>query len=520
MSRAINRTLQNILSSADLPTIPLVASKVLELTSREEVALVEVINLIVQDIALSTKILKVANSAFYNFPQQIGSVQQAVSLLGVNAVRSLVLSFSFLSMGEEKDFRCFDLNNFWRQSLIRAAAARLISQHVDDVDPEEVFTQGLLQNIGQLIFALTLPGRYDTLLEELQPQNSLPDVTQEEEYLGLPHTISGAEVASGWGLPQSIVDVICYHHTPLTYKGSSRKDAQAIKIVYLSEILARIFQSDVPMEAQRAFEEEACNVLEFDNEIIQHILAAIDKEISKSAQFFGVDIDQVRSVADIIQEANIRLSVLHLSYEEMNRELELAKQSLEILTAQLTEKNRKLEQLANIDGLTEIHNHRYFQTFLRAELNRAQENNLPLTLLLADIDYFKQFNDRHGHQCGDFILKELCRAVSPILRDYDLMARYGGEEFTFVLPDTHEDGGQAVAQKICQRVAQHSFFDGSQHYQVTLSLGGTTVFPAETSLSANDCIEQADRSLFEAKNRGRNQVIFFKQLSRTNWLRL
>ncbi|MBM9614906.1 GGDEF domain-containing protein [Desulfobulbus rhabdoformis] len=520
MSRVLNRTLQNILSSADLPTLPVVASKVLELTTQEEVEVAEVIHLISQDIALSTKILKVANSAFYNFPQQIGSVQQAVSLLGINAVRSLVLSFTFLSMGEENTFKYFDLNGFWRLSLVRAAAARLISQYVGEVDPEELFTQGLLQNIGQLIFALTLPERYDTLLEELEIDNTRPDESLEEEYLGLAHTVSGAEVARCWCLPQSIVDAIRYHHAPAQYEGADCRNSSAVKIVYLSEMLARIFQSNMPIEAQEEFEEDARKMLGLPSEEIGHILKIINKKVTKSAQFFGVEMEPVRSVTEIIQEANIRLSLLHLSYEEMNRELQQAKNSLEELTAELTEKNHQLEQLANIDGLTEIHNHRYFQTFLRTELRRAKENNLPLTLLLADIDHFKQFNDRYGHQTGDFILKELCRAVLPMLRDYDLMARYGGEEFTFVLPDTSADGSLAVAQKICRLVAEHPFSNDSACYQVTLSIGATTIFPAETAISANECIDQADRALYEAKNRGRNQAISFHNLSRTNWLRM
>ncbi|MGD9947762.1 MAG: HDOD domain-containing protein [Desulfobulbus sp.] len=520
MARALDRTLQNILTSADLPTLPAVASKVLELTAQEEVALLEVINLISQDIALSAKILKVANSAFYNFPQQIGSVQQAVSLLGVNAVRNLVLSFSFLSMGQEKSYHLFDLNTFWERSLVAAAAARLISEQTGQVDPEETFTLGLLQNIGQLIFALTLPTRYDHLQEQLQASNAHCDVDLEEEYLGLAHTVSGAEVARVWGLPDSIQTTLRYHHAPLRYEGGNSQLALAVKIVYLSDLVAQIFVSTAPLQAQQKFEEKSRQLLGLERLETNIIFRIINKEIEKSAHFFGVSIKPVRSVAEIVLEANIRLSLLNLSYEEMNQELQQAKQALEEVRQQLSERNRLLERLANLDGLTEIHNHRYFQSFLRAELNRAFHNKKPISLLLADIDHFKQFNDCHGHQTGDFILKDLCLAVLPIIREYDLMARYGGEEFAIVLPESDFAAAQVVAEKIRRTVAEHDFFDGNRHYRVTLSIGAVTVHPTDQPFCHNEFIEQADQALYAAKNKGRNQVAYFQRHTRAKWLPL
>jgi len=518
MARALDRILQHILTSADLPSLPAIASQILELTALEEVPLVDVIDLITQDIGLSAKILKVANSAFYNFPQKIGSVQQAVSLLGVNAVRSLVLSFSFLSMGQEKEFRQFDYTTFWEQSLVAASAARLIAEQTGRIDPEEMFSHALLQNVGQLIFALTLPDRYDQILQQQLTGSRQTDIELEEEFLGLSHTVSGEEVARIWGLPESITTSIRYHHTPTHYQGDNPHHALAVKIVYLSDLLARIFRSATPLHIQQEFEQKAHQLLELEPAEIQTTFRLIKKEIEKSARFFGVSINPVPSVAEILQEANIRLSLLNYSYEEMNRELKQAKNALEELRLQLSERNRHLERLANLDGLTEIHNHRYFQSFLRTEIKRASRTQRPISLLLADIDHFKQFNDRYGHQNGDFILKELCRVVRVLLRKYDLMARYGGEEFAFVLPEANEKMAGVVAEKIRRTVEEHDFFDGSLHYRVTLSIGATTAHCADEDLCPNTFIEQADQALYAAKNQGRNQVAMFRTPPRSKWL--
>jgi len=188
--------LPTILNSKDLPTLPIIASKLLILTAQEDTTLSDIAELISQDMALSTKILRVANSSFYSFPQQIASINQAVSILGLNAVRSLVLSFSFLSLGDKTKKSKFNFEQFWERSLVEAAGTKLILEQVPNADTEEAFTCGLLQNIGQLIFATTLTREYEQLLDSLAKKESSSDgETQleqnqlEEKLIGIPHQV-------------------------------------------------------------------------------------------------------------------------------------------------------------------------------------------------------------------------------------------------------------------------------------------------------------------------------------------
>ena len=108
--------LKKVISSTELPTLPNVASKLITMTAREDTTLADIAALVSQDVSLSAKILKVANSAFYSFPQQISSIKQAVSILGTNAVRSLVLSFSFLTMKRGKLKTTFNFERFWERN--------------------------------------------------------------------------------------------------------------------------------------------------------------------------------------------------------------------------------------------------------------------------------------------------------------------------------------------------------------------------------------------------------------------
>lgn len=250
---------------------------------------------------------------------------------------------------------------------------------------------------------------------------------------------------------------------------------------------------------------------------VNNVLKLIDQSIDQSAKFFGLTIAPVRSVAEILQEANLRLSLINLSYEEMNRELIKSKMELEKLTEELAQKNRLLENLANLDGLTEINNHRFFQNFLDSEINRSIRNDRRLALLLADIDHFKKFNDTYGHQTGDYILKEFSRVTKEVIREYDLIARYGGEEFVFVLPESGEEEAMAVAEKLRKTVEEYPFDDGDTVYHVTISIGVACATPADESFQKNAFINAADEALYEAKNSGRNRVALYNAKKKKKW---
>jgi len=517
------QVLEYIFHSKDLPTLPIVATKLLELTALTEVAPTDIATLIRQDIALSTKVLRVANSAFYSFPQQISSVNQAVSILGLNAIRSLVLSFSFLSMGKQRKHSQFDFEQFWERSLVEAAAARLIFEQVTNTDSEEVFICGLLQNIGQLMLAITLPHQYDQVLKRTADSfghaaSSPERMEMEREIFGVSHTEVGFAIAKHWELPETMLLAIKYHHDPAAFTGGdSPRHQQIIRATYLANLLAELFYFDSPEHYHKRFRTEAKQLLGLKTLEVNTVLKMIDKVIDQSAQYFDIKIKPVKSVAEILQEANLRLSLINLSYEEMNRELIKSKMELEKLTEELAQKNRLLENLANIDGLTEINNHRFFQNFLDSEINRSIRNGHALSLLLADIDHFKKFNDTYGHQTGDFILKEFCRVCKAVIREYDLIARYGGEEFVFVLPEVDQANALVVAEKLRKTTEEYVFDDGINQYQVTISIGVASAFPDRHEFNKNLFISLADDALYEAKHSGRNRVALSSSKKKKNW---
>lgn len=164
----------------------------------------------------------------------------------------------------------------------------------------------------------------------------------------------------------------------------------------------------------------------------------------------------------------------------------------------------EIYRLTTMDGLTQVHNRRYFDEQLDREVSRSRRYERVLSLVLFDIDHFKQINDQHGHLAGDYVLKHLASTVRVNLRREDVFARYGGEEFGIILPEVDPKGTRLLADKVRQMVAQQRFVFDKNQIPVTVSVGLATLLPDHREPA--DLVRAADEKLYEAKNTGRNRV--------------
>jgi len=180
---------------------------------------------------------------------------------------------------------------------------------------------------------------------------------------------------------------------------------------------------------------------------------------------------------------------------------------IKYLYEELETAKEKLRQLSITDGLTGLYNHRYFKEHLDQELNRARRHNLDVSLAMADIDYFKKYNDTYGHPAGDALLSAVGYLFRDNIRKIDLAARYGGEEFSLVLVETNKHAAGIVAEKIKKLIAEHPFdsANGNSGHRITISIGVAT-FPDDAATS-DELIKIADDRLYRAKENGRDCVV-------------
>ena len=177
----------------------------------------------------------------------------------------------------------------------------------------------------------------------------------------------------------------------------------------------------------------------------------------------------------------------------------------EDLIARLEDLTAQLEEQSIRDPLTGAYNRRHLMNALESEFKRAVRGRLPLTLLVCDVDDFKDVNDNHGHPCGDFVLKEIARRLSESVRLSDVVGRCGGEEFWILLPQTNRLGGQGVASKTLDTIRQPMVWE-DQVLTVTMSIGiADTLCPGARDVAS--LIHEADRALYMAKRTGKNRAV-------------
>ena len=165
-----------------------------------------------------------------------------------------------------------------------------------------------------------------------------------------------------------------------------------------------------------------------------------------------------------------------------------------------------IHNMAIQDGMTGIHNKRYFMEFLEREIAVCTRHGHPLTLVMFDVDHFKKINDSKGHLAGDAVLKDLTGRIKPRIRREDLFARYGGEEFACVLPSTALPGGIVFAEHLRTLIEERPTMFDNAPIPFTISLGVTTLH-RETGVDPSMLIKRADENLYAAKRSGRNKVV-------------
>lgn len=483
-----------------LPSPPEVALKILDAVKQEENSFDDLARIIMADPALTARILKIANSSLFGLPNTVDSLSQATALIGTDSLKNIALSFVVVQDFQNVPQGGFDLNFFWKRSITAAVAAETLAEQISLKD-RDIFVSGLLQDIGELILYLVDPNSFEAIQDEKRV-NKMTTCEAEHQQFGFDHTEVSYHLLSVWGLPEKMCQSIRRHHSEMN---GDTFDEIAM-ILQLGDKVSAIYHDLNSNTLSSEVRQYLQDSYQFSTEQTDQFIDRVVVKSKEILELFDIDPGDMKPFSLIMQDANEELGRLNFSYAQMVLELKESKQNADKLALKLKRANDSLRELAYRDALTGLYNHRYFQEIMASELERAERDKHPVSLMLIDIDYFKNINDKFGHPAGDHVLREIAETMVELVRNGDIVARYGGEEFAIILPETAVSSAKVLAQRVRRGIEQSKIQYEKHSIPVTISCGISSCDFNNSIMSRSAFMKHSDQALYRAKENGRNRV--------------
>ena len=486
--------------SVNFPSPPGVAAHIIELAQDPEIEMGKVAKALSMDSALSSKVLRIANSPLYAQRRKSENLRQALVVLGLNATLTLALSFSLVKSLRGAKANGLDFKYYWRRALLAATAARALSDFLHHPLAEEIFLAALLQDVGMLALDQSLPDLYRGIDALQQDHAALAE--HEIKRLKVDHADIGGWMMRNWHLPERLYNAIGNSHR--LQQSFTADPAQIFeRCVALSGPVADLFLLE---PQKRQFAETALHAersLGLDKTAFGQVLGTIGSMIPETEAIFEAELLSKQHPDLILEQAR---DVLMLRSLHALREVNTLRAAVDGATRPL-----EFEEETRRDALTGVYNRVYLEQFLEREFDHAARHKWPLSVAFVDLDDFKNINESFGPQAGDRVLQATARILRGNTRETDMIARYGGEEFIVVLPATDAQTAHAICERIVMAFRNTGHVVGSERANVTVSIGCATQDPHTHFSNPADLIAGADQALYTAKLRGRNRSVPFSR---------
>ncbi len=275
MNRSALEIRKEIEGLSSLPTIPPVVTRLLEIVDSEEISIKEIGDVISRDQVLSARVLKIVNSPIYGFPGRISSVSQALMLIGLSAIKGMLLGVSIFEIMQKT------MVGLWEHSIGAAAAARLIASRAGLKDVEEASVAGLIHDIGKVVLGIRYTEEYRAVLERTGEEQRYV-IELERDVFGVTHAQAGGWIAQKWNFPVNLVEAIGYHHKPAL----SREAGRLVSVVHLSDAVVKMmgfgFSGDPYLHP---VERKAWELLGLTEEDLREVLSEMEDTLTETGSF-------------------------------------------------------------------------------------------------------------------------------------------------------------------------------------------------------------------------------------------
>jgi diguanylate cyclase (GGDEF)-like protein len=478
-------------SIVNFPSPPGVAAHIIELARDPDIEMSKVAKPLSMDSALSTKILRIANSPLYAQRRKSENLRQALVVLGLNATLTLALSFTLVKSLRAGKANGLSYPLYWRRALLAATAGRALADALRHPAAEEIFLAALLQDVGMLALDQCLPELY----RGLPAQDDHAAVAELElGRLQISHAEVGGWLMKNWNLPERLHRAIARSHA-VHCATSSDPDEVFDRCVALSGAVADLFLVEA---GQRRFPDAALAAersLGLDTMAFGQVLGTIGAMIPETEALFEAEALAAQRPEAILEQAR---EVLMLRSLQALREIS----TLRTVAENSDARTRELEEIIRRDALTGVYNRAHVEDLLTHAFDDAVRYEQCLSVACVDLDA--------GPDGGDGALKAAARILRCHTRESDSIARHDGERFVIVLPATDAVTAATVCERIVAafRAAPPAVASGAPP---TVSVGYATQGHAPGPFnSPDDLLQAAQAALGSARMRGRNCSIGFE----------
>jgi len=490
-----SQILAELRNGNSLPSLPAIAVRLIELTQDPNVSLSDLSEMIKNDQALSVKLLRTVNSSYFGLRQRCGSIERALAMLGLNAVRNLALGFSLVDSVGDGSNENFDYVAYWRRGLLTAMSAQSIADSKKLACRDQAFLGGLLQDVGMVVLHRALGTRYEALLNKSTGVHASL-LALEINNLETHHADVGAMLTESWKLPSELTLCVRYHERPTA---APQEVADLVRCVALGNLVHDVLVDPDPTDALRSLYTKAKAWMSLTSLDVDDILVAVGESAEDVSEYFSLEIGSFRSPELIVAEAERQMMGLsrtgkHESYAERGLESELTP---------------PVER----DGLTGAIGSHGFLSALRAACPDACAGNTVLTVAQFVLDKTDELISMHGPESLD---EAVVGAVAQLRIEFEpmggIVCRLAPTIFGVVLPGTAREPAARAAERFREQLplslADWLDGEGAVAHPLRVSAGVASIdeVSRDQITNASELMTAATEAIKAARASGGNAV--------------
>ena len=481
--------------------LPSVAVQIVELGQNTENDLGAVADAVGSDPVIAEKIMRMANSGFYAQRRQSANLRQAMIVLGLNATFMLALGFSVVSTFRAVNLKALNFDDFWKRSLLAGVWGKLLAMEFGRRDAEELFVASLLQDIGMLVIDEMVPEVYGNF-SPFAIEHSL-SCDHEKTALQTDHRAIGAWLLQNWKIPETIVQAVRHSHE-LTAADVSPAIRGFTRTVALTSQLSDVFLSSPDAAAIRQIGRLAHKHFGILPNRLAELMDTVRQQAIVAEEIFGMQVFSHEGLQDISDIARDILVIPNVHTMQTGRPLSQQPSNKD---------NAAYDFGPDKDGATGVYSRKGLERIIRRELNAAQKDQWPLSVIAVHLDRCDELGESQGSGAREGMLREIIELLIENVRVTDYVAEYDDHEFVLLLPGRESEAAKNVAERLLAAAhGRNTVSERGNTLNTTLSLGIATHDIDNYFKSPHDLVSAADEALYHSQRSGRDQFTSYADI--------